>query len=1383
MHEEPVPLRKMNRAVPRDLETIVQKAMARDPQQRYARAADLAADLQRFLEDRPIQARPVGAVERSGRWCRRNPAIATLTGIAAVLLIAGTTVSLAFALHARMLAGQAQQAADKADASADAKRRLIGRQYIENGVRFEEQGDVTGALLWYAAALAQNQDDPEQAEADRIRIATTRRGCPGPAHVWFHEGRVRAACLSPDGRLAATGGDGCQVHLWDTASGKPAGVPLTHPHPIVAIAFSADGTRLLVQSTANPHDPFGRGAARELRVWDTATGTPLTPVLPHHLYEPASGSTNNLQPRWTADGKRLLYRADPAEVRVVDVDTGKDVGPPLRIATDKVLVMLWHADGRRVVTVSQGPRPGKTGLVKEVRVWDPTDASAVTLATLPANTAVNLCNDLRHADVGPIGAPAIWDLAAYRVLRRNLRVGLIGPNGRCALSGQFAYDVGSWQRLAQLNDAGLQVFSPDDQWLAVAGSGNTARVWNVRTGAAICPPLRHDAPVRYLEFSADGRYLLTVSNDQAARVWEVQGSDGFRATEAQSGQPVSPQLRHAEQITSASFSRDGYAVLTTSGTTAQLWPVRTRRLAPVRIRTAGQIRGAALTSDGQRLIVSCQVDPALPEPGQSVSVWDAGSGRSIALAGITAPTRVDLAHSSPTGRFVLRGRTTAGNTPQKQTDYAVWETDTGAALPGFTIPETHGRQPVAWSPDDETLLVCWRTPTGTVQGVLRAVRTGKAVSAVLEFGECQQLHAAFSRDGRRLLTYNMGEQGLGPGVRWLLPELRVRDAANGALLAHIKPAPHGAAPPNLKPDARLLVAVLSPDGRHVLTGMQDGSYRLWDAATGAPVHDPWRLAAISHDNNGTGAVPGDRACFSADGRRVAATGGNDSEGGQVRIWDVATGRPCAPVLHHERSVLHVEFSADGKQLVSTCADGTVRLWDGATGEPLAPALKHTGVVWLAHFSADGTRLYSLANRHGFNVAIASAPTDVRLWDARTALPLTAPLDTQQAFHPGTPLGPARLDRACRHIVLAADDHELHIHPLLPDQQPLDAITATAEALSGRRLSATGTILPLEPERFRLRWSKLPATGATEHLRPVPLVAAWHVQRARELIGGVAFWATGAHRIDPAMALWHLDRARIARDGMHEQDWWLVRAHALAALGRNVEAIDAYDKARAAWRMPNLATACMSAGICQALLGNWVAAKAEFDKLPQAHNYRALVCLHEGDLAGYRKACADQFKGRGMYGLGTATLPLARISVLADGALPANAYAKLLEEAERHQHDFFDPLAQSRGPMPINLAAAIHLRAGRPEAAVKLLTASMANDTPVPAQDRFYLAMAQQKLGQAAAAKAALAGGVARLERLKRERLHEDPGAAHRFWQERVEEQLLCRAAQAIVLAR
>ena len=85
--DEVVPLRTVNPKIPRDLETIVSKATAREPGERYHSAAELARDLRCFLEDRPIHARRITPVELLWRWCRRNRAIASLAAAALTLLV------------------------------------------------------------------------------------------------------------------------------------------------------------------------------------------------------------------------------------------------------------------------------------------------------------------------------------------------------------------------------------------------------------------------------------------------------------------------------------------------------------------------------------------------------------------------------------------------------------------------------------------------------------------------------------------------------------------------------------------------------------------------------------------------------------------------------------------------------------------------------------------------------------------------------------------------------------------------------------------------------------------------------------------------------------------------------------------------------------------------------------------------------------------------------------------------------------------------------------------------------------------------------------------------------------------------------------------------
>src|SRR5262249_23891820 len=103
-HQPPIPPRQHDRHIPRDLETLVLKALANEPKDRVPTAGELGEELRRYLEGRPIRSRPIGAAERLWRWCRRRPVIAGLTAAVVVAVLGGligTSLGLLAALQAR----------------------------------------------------------------------------------------------------------------------------------------------------------------------------------------------------------------------------------------------------------------------------------------------------------------------------------------------------------------------------------------------------------------------------------------------------------------------------------------------------------------------------------------------------------------------------------------------------------------------------------------------------------------------------------------------------------------------------------------------------------------------------------------------------------------------------------------------------------------------------------------------------------------------------------------------------------------------------------------------------------------------------------------------------------------------------------------------------------------------------------------------------------------------------------------------------------------------------------------------------------------------------------------------------------------------------------
>src|SRR5262249_18703884 len=115
LHDQPPRPRALDARIPRDLETIVLKAMSREPGERYPTATALAEDLRCFLADRPIRARRTPLWERTWRLCKRNRLVASLTALLVIFLLAATVASFWAALHFEQTAQQKAEERDKAE--------------------------------------------------------------------------------------------------------------------------------------------------------------------------------------------------------------------------------------------------------------------------------------------------------------------------------------------------------------------------------------------------------------------------------------------------------------------------------------------------------------------------------------------------------------------------------------------------------------------------------------------------------------------------------------------------------------------------------------------------------------------------------------------------------------------------------------------------------------------------------------------------------------------------------------------------------------------------------------------------------------------------------------------------------------------------------------------------------------------------------------------------------------------------------------------------------------------------------------------------------------------------------------------------------------------
>jgi eukaryotic-like serine/threonine-protein kinase len=159
---EPVPPTQLNPKVPRDLETICLKCLQKEQSRRYPSASALAEDLRHFLAGEPIQARPVSAVERTWRWCRRNPVVAGLITLFVVALVAGTAVSTYFAIEssarANQLAEEKVETEKQRDAAYKNEARAVKNAGSANQVLMQGQQAIKDILKEVTKKLGDTPD-------------------------------------------------------------------------------------------------------------------------------------------------------------------------------------------------------------------------------------------------------------------------------------------------------------------------------------------------------------------------------------------------------------------------------------------------------------------------------------------------------------------------------------------------------------------------------------------------------------------------------------------------------------------------------------------------------------------------------------------------------------------------------------------------------------------------------------------------------------------------------------------------------------------------------------------------------------------------------------------------------------------------------------------------------------------------------------------------------------------------------------------------------------------------------------------------------------------------------------------------------------------------
>jgi WD40 repeat protein len=710
VHEEPRPPRKLNDHIPRDLETICQKAMAKFPARRYATACELADDVRRFLNGQPIQARPVGQLERLWRWSKRNLVVASLTAAVFVLLAAVAGVaSLGYLREAEQrTAAEAAESSAKSEAKrAQMAEQEMRRQWYAASINAMHQAWDSGQVLRLRALLAETEAYPDRS----FEWYYWARLCHLELHTFIgHRALVSAVSWSPDGKLLATGSDDGTAKVWELAVGRELLTLQGHTSAVRCVSWSPDGKRLATGS-----------ADGTAKVWQAASGRELL-TFRGHRHEVWSVS-------WSPDGKRLVSGSRDGRAKVWDAAGGRELFTLKGHTFFEVAPVSWSPDGKRL---AMGSGDGTA------TVWEA--AGGRELLTLKGHlsevASVSWSPDGKRLATGSRdGTAKVWEISAGRgllTLKGHLsEVYSVSwaPDGKRLITGSKdgtakVWDAARGQELFTLKGHTSRVrsvsWSPDGKLLATGSVDGTAKVWDAGGESEPFTFKGHMSEVRSVSWSPDGKRLATGSDDGTAKVWETAA-----------GRELLTLQGHTSALRSVSWSPDGKRLATGSvDGTAKLWEITTgRQLLTLQGRTSIEVWSVSWSPDGKRL--------ATGSDDGTVKVWEA-AGDSEPLTLHCHSGRIPSVSWSPDGKRLATG--SVDGTAK------LWEITTGREL--LTLQgHTNAVRCVSWSPDGK------RLATGSVDGTAKVweIAAGRELLTLQSYTS-EVSSVSWSPNGKRLAT-------------------------------------------------------------------------------------------------------------------------------------------------------------------------------------------------------------------------------------------------------------------------------------------------------------------------------------------------------------------------------------------------------------------------------------------------------------------------------------------------------------------------------------------------------------------------------------------------------------------------------------------------------
>lgn len=548
------------------------------------------------------------------------------------------------------------------------------------------------------------------------------------------------------------------------------------------------------------------------------------------------------------------------------------------------------------------------------------------------------------------GAVKLWDVQTGREIRtlsghQSAPSLAFAPDGLHAVSFEGGTDGGiirlwdlqSGQAIYTVTKKGLDLLMPPitfgtrGKYFMIADTLRPkVQLWETATGREMGGLDLKDVRTEMI-VSPDGRFALTQEPGEMRLMGYV--SKPTMLWNLLTGRVISEFKKDISKFSSA-FTPDGSRVLSYKNNSLELWDVTTGGvLWSVKGGHAGSVDFISVAGNGAVALTASRDDG-------TVRVWDVATGRTVKV--ISVPRGFKLNKLSPDGRKLLFGDGDGGHITLSQT-VKLFDTGTGQEIKELKKKGAISFENISFTPDGKGLLVMrldggitlWDIPTG--REVQSFKGSGQIITSVT-FSPRRNFAAIVGRKdvaiwdvaaGKRVLVLtghgqDVSSTAFSPAMDTLVTgsldtTLRFWDLKTGKEKVSV-PGHKGG----------VLSVAYSPDGRLVASAGNDAVIKLLNGMTGAPLksltgHIYGKGKNINKPFTGVYAVQ-----FSPDGKNLVSAGAD----GAIKLWNTATGKEIKSMQGHDGDVTSVAFSPDGRFLVSGGRDGTVRLWDVKSGKEL-----------------------------------------------------------------------------------------------------------------------------------------------------------------------------------------------------------------------------------------------------------------------------------------------------------------------------------------------------------------------------------------------------------------------------------------------------------------